>query len=482
MVQGLAVVTPQQLAEQLQTHLAAKTTADQVVTLVLCEEGVEYFQGLPVLDHLHSAARAGTLASASVSPRQVVVWAELRHDAPGAAWVQAVLQCGRTVVTSFFIIERAQAAAKEALAACPGTVRHVFVQSSTLSELPERVSSLPLLTTLALRMCPALHRLPKSLGQLSVSLEILELSYLSILTCLPAALGQLARLTSLHVTTCPMLKCLPETLGDLSALVVLDVSMCSDLTMLPDSLCRLTTLRKLTARNCGDMTALPDQLGQLTALESLDLGRCAALRRLPDALGQLTALTSLYLNHCERLTRLPDSIGQLSLLALLDLSHSSRLAELPNTLGRLGNLGHLRLLSLPITALPDTLDHLCSLQCLALNGCQQLRCLPASVGSLHTLKELTLHGCVRLTTLPPSLAHLTNLEALDLRMTGVRVQLAWVDRLLSANAVLRRYRMRELRLVALGQRRLLARRYHLPPELWALVDAMIWQSQPERAM
>ena len=108
-------------------------------------------------------------------------------------------------------------------------------------------------------------------------------------------------------------------------------------------------------------------------------------------------------------------------LRRLDLSRT-KLTALPDTIGSIASLEELRVnWCTRLVALPESLSSLRSLRVLELRLCKVPK-LPDSIGSLMALVHLDLHSCVNLTALPASFGALGSLETLDLH--GTRIELA----------------------------------------------------------
>ena len=251
----------------------------------------------------------------------------------------------------------------------------------------------------------------------------------SVLTAWPRFLTRLT-LYSATVTQ------LPEALGPPVPLQTLGMCGCSKLACLPTALDQLAGLTSLELRGCASLTSLPESIGQLKSLTKLDLRGCCGLVCLPESISLLSSLTALVCGSCAALTCLPESIGQLTLLTALFLPSCQALVCLPESMGQLG-----------------------ALQTLFLTSCRALTCLPESLGQLTQLATLEIGGCDSL------------LEADCQRARAIE----------AANKALSRLKQRVLVLVVISRRRDRRLMHRLPPELWPLVLAALWQSQPERA-
>jgi hypothetical protein len=166
-----------------------------------------------------------------------------------------------------------------------------------LTEVPEAISSLSLLTALFLSS--------------------------NHLTSLPDSILSLSQLNTLFLSN-NELSSLPDSILSLSQLTALFLSS-NRLISLPDSISSLLQLNTLYLSN-NQLSNLPSSTTSLTKLTTLDLSR-NELTRLPESIASLTQLNSLYLSR-NQLTSLPDSISFLSYLITLDLDENPLEPEL----------------------------------------------------------------------------------------------------------------------------------------------------------
>lgn len=231
---------------------------------------------------------------------------------------------------------------------------------------------------------------------------------------LPASIGQLASLHTLKVIYC-QLRQLPDTIGDLQKLTTIHLWGNKHLTHLPDTIGNLSKLKVLKLRNNG-LLALPTSIGQLVELKELDLAgdkptkRLNKITNLPDSFKQLKKLSILNLWE-NNLTEFPLVICELPQLKKLDLGSNS-LTSLPKSLGQLIQLSELQLSNNKLKTLPESLGQLTQLTILRLDN-NKLSSLPNSLGQLTQLKKLFL-GNNHLNSLPDSLQQLNGLERLFL--------------------------------------------------------------------
>ncbi|MBO4419144.1 MAG: leucine-rich repeat domain-containing protein [Oscillospiraceae bacterium] len=123
-----------------------------------------------------------------------------------------------------------------------------------------------------------------------------------------------------------------------------------------------------------------------------------------------------------------DEAAMLAIKKVLDL-RGTPITALPESIGRLTSLQTLSVWMAPITALPESIGQLTSLQTLDLSGIP-ITALPDSIGQLTNLQKLVLRGNL-ITILPDSIGQLTNLQGLDLSGTSITALPESIGRLTS---------------------------------------------------
>jgi hypothetical protein len=142
------------------------------------------------------------------------------------------------------------------------------------------------------------------------------------------------------------------------------------------------------------------------------------------------------------LTALPDRMQGMASLQVLRLMGSG-LSVLPDSISRLSELRALELTDCEIEALPEALGQLRQLEILDVERCTRLTCLPSSIVQLRSLLKLRLHGC-------------------DIPINLVREYHA----IISQNVAITEGRQRVLTTVVADRRQ---RTRQLPTEIWNLV-------------
>ena len=113
-------------------------------------------------------------------------------------------------------------------------------------------------------------------------LKDLSLADSRILT-LPNALTNLKNLETLALHSFKNIEELPDSIGNLTMLTSLEINFCSDLKSLPESLGNLTSLKRLDLSGCRDLVELPESIGNLNALQRIMLNNCKQLTAIPES-------------------------------------------------------------------------------------------------------------------------------------------------------------------------------------------------------
>ncbi|XP_059307950.1 probable LRR receptor-like serine/threonine-protein kinase At3g47570 [Lycium ferocissimum] len=175
--------------------------------------------------------------------------------------------------------------------------------------------------------------LPKTIGNLSTSLEIFGLGYNMIVGSLPAGLENLVNLTSLSLSNNNFKGSIPESLGKLRRLQGLELNGNKLSGMIPSSIGNLTSLTILHIEDNELVGNIPPELGQCTSLSVLNLIGNNLLGSIPKELAGLSSLSiSLALANNSLTGSLPAEIGRLINLKEMDISHNKLSGEIPSTL------------------------------------------------------------------------------------------------------------------------------------------------------
>ena len=146
----------------------------------------------------------------------------------------------------------------------------------------------------------------------------------------------------------------------------------------------------------------------------LDLSGCSMIT-LPPSISMLraTKLVTINLGECRKLTALPDAIGDIKTLNFLTLAGCSSFVALPDAIG---GLEALQLLDFGycsgLQKIPSTIGELKALKTLCLIECTSLGALPDTINRLEALENLYLGGCSSLVLSPHALDGLGALKVL----------------------------------------------------------------------
>ena len=208
---------------------------------------------------------------------------------------------------------------------------------------------------------------------------------------------------------------LPAEIGDLEYLETLHLFNDEIPGPIPPELGQLRRLRILILKNCGMYGPIPPEIGQLTDLEVLDLDGNELSGSIPPEIGGLTSLKWLWMHGNQLTGSIPAELGQLENLEQLKLSNNVLTGPIPPQLGNLSKLQRLILLRNKLTGpLPPELGNLSSLQTLSLWFNRITGRIPAELGRLENLNSLYLNRNRLTGFIRPELGNLTRLGAMDL--------------------------------------------------------------------
>uniref|UniRef100_A0A6J0PE14 Receptor kinase-like protein Xa21 n=1 Tax=Elaeis guineensis var. tenera TaxID=51953 RepID=A0A6J0PE14_ELAGV len=211
-------------------------------------------------------------------------------------------------------------------------------------------------------------RLPKSITNLSIELQLLDIGGNHISGNIPSGIENLFNLYALGFENNLFTGNIPEEIGKLQMLQLL---------YLHDS--RLTG-------------TLPSSLGNLTQLNKLRLDSNALEGPIPSSLGNLQHLADLNLSHNSLSGSIPKEIFNLSFLSnSVDFSYNYLIGELPLDVGSMINL-----------------------RALLLSGNKLSGQIPGTLGNCEVLENLFIGNNFLKGTIPPSLSDIKALQRLDL--------------------------------------------------------------------
>ena len=166
---------------------------------------------------------------------------------------------------------------------------------------------------------------------------------------------------------------------------------------IPSELATLTELQYLSLDNNSLSGAIPAQLGGLASLQQLSLHNNDLSGTIPAQLGGLASLQQLHLQGNDLSRTIPAALGNLSELQQLSLENNSLSGTIPAALGNLSKLQYLALDYNELSGtIPAALGNLTELKVIYLGGGNSFSgCVPDSLYSatLNDLGSLDLPPC-----------------------------------------------------------------------------------------
>ncbi|CBI19974.3 unnamed protein product, partial [Vitis vinifera] len=186
--------------------------------------------------------------------------------------------------------------------------------------------------------------LPKSIGNLSSSLELFSADATQIKGSLPIKMGNLSNLLALELAGNDLIGTLPSSLGSLSRLQRLLISLSSNaLKSIPPGMWNLNNLWFLNLSLNSITGYLPPQIENLKMAETFDLSKNQLSGNIPGKISNLKMLRRLNLSDNAFQGSIPDGISELASLESLDLSSNKLSGIIPESMEKLRYLKYLNL-------------------------------------------------------------------------------------------------------------------------------------------
>ncbi|GMJ04876.1 hypothetical protein like AT3G47570 [Hibiscus trionum] len=228
--------------------------------------------------------------------------------------------------------------------------------------------------------------LPMSFGNLSTSLEYLELTDCRLKGIIPTEVGSLSSLISLKLGNNALTGVIPDTIGRLKNLQSLQLHRNKLQGPIPHDLCMLRNLFELFLGGNELSGAIPECLSNLTALKNLSLSSNRFTSTIPSSLWSLVDILAINLSSNSLQGSLSSGIGNLKVVTEIDLSINNLSGQIPYNIGDLKNLANLSLavnrLQGPI---PERLSLSVALEFLDLSRNNLSGVIPKSLENLHYL-------------------------------------------------------------------------------------------------
>ncbi|XP_074282548.1 uncharacterized protein LOC141607086 [Silene latifolia] len=209
---------------------------------------------------------------------------------------------------------------------------------------------------------------------------------------------------------------LPKSIANLStSLEYLSIEDTLISGKIPEGITNLNNLDHLEMDNCKLTGSIPQDLGKLYKLEVIYLDSNNLNGKIPDSLSNLSYLSVLYLTNNILEGSIPPNLGTCQSLLYLNLSYN----ELNGTLSNELFDGSARFVSVDLShnhlegSLPLEMSKQANLKELGLSNNKFLGVIPNGLGDCSELQYLVLDGNSFHGNIPPSLASLASLQEID---------------------------------------------------------------------
>jgi len=254
--------------------------------------------------------------------------------------------------------------------------------------------------------------IPEWIGNLSSSLETLDLTACELNGLLPMSLGNLWQLSYVSLAENHLTGTIPPTFGSFANLTFLNLSSNSLQGQIPDLNTPTLTVLDLSSNNFSLWS--PQDVYRYPVLQQLSLANNFLNTSLPPELGNLTQLTQLDLSNNAFWGPIPAELGKLVHLTTLSLSRNNLSGSIPPELSQCGNLQILTLDRNNISGeVPETLESLKSLTILDLSFNAFMGLFPLGFLSMQSLQSLDLMHNAFYGPIPQQLVSLENLQSLS---------------------------------------------------------------------
>jgi gliding motility-associated-like protein len=279
--------------------------------------------------------------------------------------------------------------------------------------IPAAIGDLTKLTNIVMSGNKLTGNIPAEIGNLT-DLYWLDLAGNKLENHLPASIGNLVHLNSLLLAFNKLDGELPKEIGNLTSLEHLSLGWNSFTGNIPVEIGGLGNLKQLQLNNNQFNGSIPKEIGNFTNLFDLSLQDNQLSGEIPREIGNLTSLTSLTLNINNLNGIIPTEFGNLTHLYTLFVYSNQLTGSIPHEIGQLASLTSFAAYNNQLSgSLPDEIGNLTNLTMLSLYNNKLTGVLPSSLGNLVGLQNLALSDNQFDGPLPASLGSLTNLDMLD---------------------------------------------------------------------
>ncbi|PON56487.1 Serine/threonine protein kinase, partial [Parasponia andersonii] len=234
--------------------------------------------------------------------------------------------------------------------------------------------------------------LPTSIGNLSASLEYLNLYNCNLRGSIPDNIANLSSLVTLMMYQNGLSGTIPAPIGKLQKLQRLYLGSNKLQGTVPVDFCQLQRMSDLELSNNILVGSIPMCLGNLaTSLRWLSLASNTLTSAIPSTFWSLTDILHVNLSFNSLNGFLSSNIGELKLVICMDVSSNQLAGNIPSSIGDLQALDYLSLKNNRFEGLiPDSFGKLISIEFLDLSNNNLSGEIPKSLQKLLYLKFLTL--------------------------------------------------------------------------------------------
>ncbi|KAJ1428799.1 Serine/threonine-protein kinase, active site [Sesbania bispinosa] len=234
-----------------------------------------------------------------------------------------------------------------------------------------------------------LSKLPKSIGNLSKSLEQFVANSCRIDGDIPLEIGNMSNLIRLSLNRNNMNGPMPATIKGLKKLQYFGLAYNGLQGSIIDELCQIRSLSQLYLTKNNLSGVLPTCLGNMTSLRKIYMGSNKLISQIPSSFWSLKDILEVNFSSNALTGNLPLEIGQLRALVLLDLSGNEISSNIPTTISFLKTLQFLSLAQNKLQgSIPPSLSEMVSLSFLDLSQNLLSGVIPKSLESLVYLKYI----------------------------------------------------------------------------------------------